>query len=42
MLEIALKKERDKVRSLSNGEQVEDTRDARELAKESLKNNINV
>ena len=40
MLEMALKKEREKVRSLSKGELVEDTRDAKEIAKEILKNNV--
>jgi striatin 1/3/4 len=38
MLEMALKKEREKVRSLTNGEKVEDTRDAKDIAKENLKN----
>jgi striatin 1/3/4 len=37
MLEIALKKEREKVRTLVNGEKVEDNRDPKEIAKESLK-----
>lgn len=36
MLELALRKEREKVKSLSKGEEV-DTRDAKELAKEQLK-----
>lgn len=40
MLETALKKEREKVRSLSNGQQLEDTRDSKEIAKENLKNNV--
>ncbi|KAL1964383.1 hypothetical protein VTN77DRAFT_7068 [Rasamsonia byssochlamydoides] len=38
MLELALKKEREKVRILTNGEKVEDMRDPKEIAKESLKN----
>jgi striatin 1/3/4 len=38
MLESALKKERETVRSLRNGEKVDDLRDPREIAKESLKN----
>jgi striatin 1/3/4 len=38
MLESALKKERETVRSLRNGEKVDDLRDPKEIAKESLKN----
>ncbi|OXV11163.1 hypothetical protein Egran_01075, partial [Elaphomyces granulatus] len=37
MLELALRKEREKVRSLTNGEKVDETRDPREIAKENLK-----
>ncbi|PKY08636.1 striatin Pro11 [Aspergillus campestris IBT 28561] len=36
LLEAALKKEREKVKKLSNNEKVEDTRDAKEIARESL------
>lgn len=36
LLEAALKKEREKVRKLSNNEKVEDTRDPKEIAKESI------
>lgn len=38
MLELALKKEREKVRILTNGEKLDDYRDPKEIAKESLKN----
>lgn len=38
MLESALKKERETVRSLRNGENVDDLRDPKEIAKENLKN----
>lgn len=37
MLEIALKKERETVRSLRNGEKVDEIRDPKEVARESLK-----
>lgn len=37
MLEIALKKERETVRSLRNGEKVEEIRDPKEVARENLK-----
>uniref|UniRef100_A0A093V833 Striatin Pro11 n=1 Tax=Talaromyces marneffei PM1 TaxID=1077442 RepID=A0A093V833_TALMA len=37
MLEIALKKERETVRSLRNGEKLEEIRDPKEVARESLK-----
>ncbi|KAJ9221645.1 hypothetical protein DTO271D3_3039 [Paecilomyces variotii] len=37
LLETALKREREKVKSLMNGEKVEDLRDAKEVAKENLK-----
>ncbi|PYH65036.1 cell differentiation and development protein Fsr1 [Aspergillus vadensis CBS 113365] len=36
LLEAALKKEREKVKKLSNNEKVEDTRDPKEIAKESI------
>ncbi|KAL9111501.1 MAG: hypothetical protein Q9227_003988 [Pyrenula ochraceoflavens] len=38
ILEIALKKERERVRSLSNGEKVDVQKDPKEIARESLKN----
>ena len=38
ILEIALKKERERVKALSNGEKVDVQKDPKELAKESLKN----
>jgi Striatin family len=37
MLELALKKEREVVRSLRNGEKMDEIRDPKEIAKESLK-----
>lgn len=37
LLETALKREREKVKSLMNGEKVEDLRDPKEVAKENLK-----
>lgn len=37
MLEIALKKERETVRSLRNGEKVEEIRDPKDVARENLK-----
>lgn len=37
MLEIALKKERETIRSLRNGEKVEEIRDPKEVARENLK-----
>lgn len=37
MLELALKKEREVVRGLRNGEKIDDIRDPKEIAKESLK-----
>lgn len=36
LLEAALKKEREKVKKLSNNEKVEDTRDPKDIARESL------
>lgn len=36
LLEAALKKEREKVKKLSNNEKVDDSRDAKEIARESL------
>ncbi|KAL2004637.1 hypothetical protein VTN00DRAFT_3373 [Thermoascus crustaceus] len=37
LLEMALKKEREKVKRLSNGEKIDDLRDPKEIAKENLK-----
>lgn len=36
LLEAALKKERERVKKLSNGEKIEDVRDSKEIARESL------
>jgi striatin 1/3/4 len=36
LLETALKKEREKVKKLSNNEPIEDTRDSKEIARESI------
>lgn len=37
LLEMALKKEREKVKRLANGEKIDDLRDPKEIAKENLK-----